>query len=58
MSIFRAEINKILVRIANREEKTLIRLLLKKQSDLGLDCLSRPFGQANGVQNFRTCKIL
>ena len=34
-------IHKILVKIANR--KTLIRLLLKKQSDLGLTCLSRPF---------------
>ena len=31
--------------------KTLIRLLLKKQSDLGLHCLSRPFRQATSVQN-------
>ena len=32
--------------------KTLIRLLLQKQSDLGLSCLSRPFWQATRVQNF------
>ena len=30
-------------------EKTLIRLLLKKQSDLGLHCLSRPFWQTTSV---------
>ena len=30
--------------------KTLIRLLLKKQSDLGLHCLSRPFQEARGGQ--------
>ena len=30
--------------------KTLIRLLLQKQSDLGLRCLSRPFWQASSVQ--------
>ena len=34
--------------------KTLIRLLLKKkQSDLSLLCLSRPFWMATSVQNFR-----
>ena len=31
--------------------KTLIRLLLKK-SDLGMSCLSMPFGQVTSVQNF------
>ena len=42
--------HKMLVCIANREdpdhtasEKTLIRLLFQKQSDLGLHCLSEPF---------------
>ena len=34
--------------------KTLIRLLVQKQSDHGLLCLSRPFCQATSVQNFRT----
>ena len=32
--------NKMLVRISNSED--LIRLLLQKQSDLGMHCLSRP----------------
>ena len=45
MLVFRAGIHKILVRIANRED-SLIRLLLQKQSDLSLCCLSRPFWQA------------
>ena len=44
----------MLVRIANRD--ALIRLLLKKQSDLGLHCLSRPFWQATSVQNLRSGK--
>ena len=34
--------------------KTLIRLLLQNQSDLGLPCLSRLFWKATTVQNFRT----
>ena len=34
--------------------KTLIRLLLQKQSDLGLHCLSRTFWHATSVQNLRT----
>ena len=34
--------------------KTLTWLLLQKQSDLGLHCLSRPFRYATSVQNFRT----
>ena len=44
----------MLVKIANRE---LIRLLLQKQSDLGLHCLSRPFGRATSIQNFRTFAV-
>ena len=43
-------IHKALIRIANWE--TLIRLLPKKQSNLGLHCLSRSFWQATSVQNF------
>ena len=38
--------------------KTLIGLLLQKQSDLGLHCLSRPFWQAASVLNFRTFTVL
>ena len=38
----------MLVRMATG--KTLIRLLLPKQSDLGLPCLSRPFKQATSVE--------
>ena len=41
--------------IANR--KTLIRLLLEKQSDLGLPCLSRHFPKATSVRNFRMFTI-
>ena len=40
----RSAIHKILVGIANREIQ--IRLLLQKQSDLSLNCLSMPFWQA------------
>ena len=53
----------MLVRIANIEDpdqqtvKTLIRLLLQKQSDLGLHCLPMPFPQATSVRNFRTCTV-
>ena len=47
--LIRVWIHKMLVRIAKRE--TLIRLLLQKQSDLGLLCLSRIFWQAISVQN-------
>ena len=45
MFVFRDGIHKMFVRIANR--KTLIRLLLQKQSDLGLPCLSRSFLAVN-----------
>ena len=37
--------------------KTKIRLLLQKQSDLGLPCLSRLLYQATTVQNFRTFTV-
>ena len=37
--------------------KILIRLLLQKQSDLGLHCSSRPVWQVTGVQNFRTSTV-
>ena len=37
--------------------KTPIRLLLQKQSDLGLPCLSRLFWQAISVRNFRTFTV-
>ena len=46
----------MLVRIANR--KTLIRLLLQEQSDLGLHCLSMLFWQATSAQNFRRSTIV
>ena len=53
MLIFSAGINKILVRLS-KTGKTLIRLLLQKQSDLGLHCLHRPYWQSASVRNFRT----
>ena len=58
MWIIKAGIHKMLFRIANREVpkqtgKTLIRLLLQKQSNLGLLCLSKPFWQETSVPNFR-----
>ena len=37
--------------------KTLIRLLLQKQSDLGLHCMPRPFWQTTCVRNFRTFTV-
>ena len=48
MLVFMAGIHKKYVRIANR--KILIRLLLQKQSDLGLRCLSMPLGQTTSVE--------
>ena len=41
----------MLVRIANREDpdQIALRLILKKQSDLCLHCLSRAFWQATSV---------
>ena len=47
MLVIKAGINKMLVRIENRENK----------SDLGLHSLSMPFWQATGVQNFRTFTV-
>ena len=37
--------------------KSLIRQLLKKQSDQSLHCLPRPFWQAIIVQNYRTATV-
>ena len=45
MLVFRAGIHKMLVRIANREDP-----FQRKQSDIGLHRLSRPFWQATCVQ--------
>ena len=44
-----AGIHKILVRIVNREDPD--QTASQKQSDLCLHCLSRPFWQADSVQN-------
>ena len=46
----------MLVRIANREDPD--KLLLQKQSDLGRSCLSRLFGLATSVLNFRAFTVL
>ena len=50
MLVFRAGIHKMLI-LENMSQtgKTMIRLLLKKQSDLGLPSLSRLFRQASSV---------
>ena len=47
MLVIKAGIHKVLVR--KQTWKTLIRLLLQKQSDLGLHCYPRPFWQATNV---------
>ena len=52
MVVIRAGINKMLVRIANREDPD------QTQSDLGLHCLSRPFWLATSVQKFRASTVL
>ena len=46
----------MLVRLANREDPDQIASLeaAKKQSDMGLHCLSRPLWQATSVPNFIT----
>ena len=49
MVVITAVIYKMHARIANREDPDL-----KKQSDLGLSCLSWSFCQATYFQNFRT----
>ena len=46
----------MLVKIANREGPD--QMLLKKQSDLGMRCLSRLFWQASSVRIFRTFTVL
>ena len=51
MLVIGAGFHKLLVRIANREDRD------QKQSDLGLCCLSVPFWQATSVGNFRTFTI-
>ena len=43
--------------LEQQTEKILIRLLLQKQSDLGLHCLTKPFWQATSVPNFRTFTV-
>ena len=50
MLVIRADVHKMLVRIANREDPF-------QSADLGLHCLSKPFWQANIVQNFRTFSV-
>ena len=47
MLVILADIHKMLVRIANREDPD--QTALQKQSDLGLCCLSKPFSQAISV---------
>ena len=56
MLVIRAGIHKILEIM--QTGMTLIRLLLQKQSDLGLCYLSRPFWQATTVQNFEYLPIV
>ena len=56
MLVFRAEIHKTLVSMVNREDPD--QTASKKQSDLGLCCLSRPFGQATSGRNFRASSVL
>ena len=55
MLVYRVGTHKMPFRIAN--SKTLIRLLLQKQSDLGLHCLTKSLGQATSVQNFRAFTV-
>ena len=47
MYVIRAEILKMLVKITNRGDPD--QMLLQKQSDLGLGCLSMSFCQATSV---------
>ena len=55
LDISRLEIPKCL--LEKQTGKTLIRLLLQKQSDLGLPCLSRLIQQVIAVRNFRTFTV-
>ena len=52
MWVIRAEIDKMLVRIANREDP--YQTASKEQSDLGLHCVSWPTWLAASHQNFST----
>ena len=56
MLVITTGIHKIFVRTANREDPD--QTASKKQSDLGLHCLSRPFLEATSIQNFRTSTLL
>ena len=49
MFVISAGTHEMLVRIVNREDPDQTALDFKKQSDLGLHCLSRPFLQATSV---------
>ena len=48
--------HKMLVRKANREDPQ--QTVLKKQSDLGLPFLTKPFCQVTSVQNFGTFTVV
>ena len=50
MLVIRADVHKMLVRIATKETPY-------QTADLGLPCLSKSFWQANNVQNFRTLTV-
>ena len=50
-SVLRADLHKMFVRIANREDPDQT---ASESSDLDLLCLSRPFWQATSVWNLRT----
>ena len=52
MLVFKAGIHKMLVSIPNRKNPDQT-ASSKKQSDLGLPCLSRPCWQVASDQNFR-----
>ena len=51
MLVIRAEIHKMLIRIANRTDP-----YQTASSDQGLHCFSMPFWSASSVQNFRTTR--
>ena len=56
MLVIRARTHKMLVK--KQTGKILISLLLQKQPDLGLPCLSRLLWQATTVQNFRASTVV
>ena len=55
-TLFRAESHRML--LEQQRGKILIRLLLQKQSDLDLHCLSMPCWQSTIVRNFRSFTVL